>query len=211
MNSSTTLRNLSPHKCVAIRFSPKGSLKPFTGPSPYLIENRPIKIVEAHVVVGVAVDRSLKFHAHVEKAMTIAGGLTANTLSSTLCRDASFLLNIYASHDRPKLEYGFSLWYDRYIGDRQLLERLQKRWMRAVEGLSDLRYNDLLRRPDLFSFQGRLVRGDLVLLWKIIIHANCSIKPETLFTFLPDTATRGRLYKLYIQRANLEIRRRFFL
>ena len=201
--------SMSPHKCVAIRFSPKSCSEPFTGPSPYLINDRPIEFVEAHADLGVVVDRSLKFHAHVKKAVAIAGGLTTNILSSTLCRDASFLMNIYTSHVRPKLEYGSSLWNVRYIGDLQLLERVQRRWTRAVEGLSDLSYNDRLRRLDLFSFQGRLLRADLVLVWKII-HGHCGINPETLFTFLSDTATRGHPYKLYVQRANLEIRRRFF-
>ena len=81
---------------------------------------------------------------------------------------------------------------------------MQRRWTRAVEGLSDLSYNDRLRRLDLFSFQDRLLRADLVLIWKII-HG-----PETLFTFLSDTGTRGPPYKFNVQRANLDIRRRFF-
>ena len=81
--------------------------------------------------------------------------------------------------------------------------------MRAVEGVSNLSYNDRLRRLDLFSFQDRLLRADLVLVWKII-HGHCSVNSETLFTFLPDTDTRGHVYKIYDQRANFEIRRRFF-
>ena len=50
------------------------------------------------------VDRSLKFHAHAKKAVAIAGGLTTNILSSSLYRDASFLMNTYTSHVRPELE-----------------------------------------------------------------------------------------------------------
>ena len=41
------------------------------------------------------------------------------------------------------------------------------------------------------------------------MHGHCGITPETQLPFLADTATRGHPYKLYAQRANLEVRRRF--
>ena len=61
--------NMSLHKCVAMRFSQKGCSEPLTGPSPYLINDRPFEFVGAHADLGVVVDRTLKFHAHVKKAV----------------------------------------------------------------------------------------------------------------------------------------------
>ena len=43
---------MSPHKYVAIRFYPRGSFEPFTEPSPFLINDRPIEFAEAHADLG---------------------------------------------------------------------------------------------------------------------------------------------------------------
>ena len=117
-------------------------------------------------------------------------------------------MNIYTTYVRPQMEYASCLWNVGYVGDLQLLERVQRRWTRAVEGLSDLPYSERLNRLNLFILQGRLLRADLVLVWKIV-HNLCGIKPETLFTFLPGTRTRGHPYKMYVQRAKYDVRRRF--
>ena len=63
---------------------------------------------------------------------------------------------------------------------------------------------------NLFSFQGRLLRSDMVMIWKII-NGLCSVPPDTLFSFyLANNITRGHQYKIFLPRSNSEIRRRFF-
>ena len=73
------------------------------------------------------VDRTLKFHSHIAKNVAIAGGLTTNLLSCTICWSSEFLMNLYTSHVRPKMEYCSSLWNTGYIGDVKLLEQVQRR------------------------------------------------------------------------------------
>ena len=70
-------------------------------------------------------------------------------------------------------------------------------------------YGERLRHLDLFSFQGRLLRSDLILVWKIV-HGLCAVESGSFFTFLPHSTTRGHPYKLFKHRANLEVRIRFF-
>ena len=74
---------------------------------------------------------------------------------------AVFLMNIYTSDIRPLIEYCSCLWSVGYLGDMRLLERVQRRWTRAVAGLEDLSYSERLNRLNLFSFQGQLLRNDL--------------------------------------------------
>ena len=45
--------------------------------------------------LGVVVDRTAKFHTHIRKRVAVAGSITTNLLSSTLCREAEFLMNVY--------------------------------------------------------------------------------------------------------------------
>ena len=143
---------LNDSKCVVMRFSPRNCDLPYTGESPYKIDNVFLKFVECHKDLGITIDRSLKFHVHIRKVAAVAGGMLTNLLSSTLCRDASFLMSIYRSHIRPQLEYGSTLWNTGYIGDMRMLERVQRRLTRAVHGINDMTYRERLLHLDLFSF-----------------------------------------------------------
>ena len=138
----------------------------------------------------------------------MCGGLTTNLLASTLCREADFLINIYVSHVRPKLEYCSSVWNMGYLGDTRMLERVQRRWTRQVRGLEDTPYEQRLRALNLFSIQGRLLRADLIMVWKIF-NGLCAVSPEQLFTLNPS-GRRGHPRKIFIPRSNLDIRKRSF-
>ena len=155
------------------------------------------------------IDRSFKFHSHIRRRVGLASGLTNNFLSSTLCRESDFLINIYKSLIRPQMEYGSSLWNQGYLGDLRLLERVQKRWTRAVVHLEAVPYRERLLRLGLFSFQGRLLRNDLVVVWKIL-HNKCAIDPDEIFTFDTSFRTRGHNMKIFLPRFRLDVRKRYF-
>ena len=116
------------YNCVVLRFCPKSSNPTVPIDSPYKVNGCNIKFVQSHSVLGVLVDPDLKFHVHVRRVAAVAAGLTANLLGCTLCRDSDFLMNLYVSHVRPKLEYGSQLWNVDYVGDMKLLERIQRKW-----------------------------------------------------------------------------------
>ena len=61
----------------------------------------------------------------------------------------------------------------------------------------------------MYSFQGRLLRYDLIYVWKIF-HGHCAISPEELFILRESSRTRGHLYKIHVPISNLEVRRRYF-
>ena len=98
----------------------------YTGLSPYRIGNNPIEFMLSHSDLGVCIDRTLKFHTHISRNVAVLNGLTSNILSCTLSRDKDFLLNIYISDERLKLEYASCLWNVGYLGDVRLMERVQR-------------------------------------------------------------------------------------
>ena len=197
-------------KCVCMRFSPRSSILTVSGTSPYKIGNQPIKFVQSHSDLGITIDRTLKFHSHIRTRVNIASAMTNNILSCTLAREPEFIMNVYMYHIRPQLEYGAPLWNLGYLGDVRLLEGVQRKWTKAVDGLSDLPYSARLDRLQLFSFKGRLLRNDLVLVWKIC-HNKCAVGVNDLFTMNNLTSgTRGHPLKIFVPRTNLEVRRRFF-
>ena len=200
---------LNIEKCAVMRFCSRGNPLPFSGISPYKINGQYMKFVTLQSDLGVGVDRELKFHCHISRTVGMIGGLMTNLLSSTLCRSEEFMRGLYTSHIRPKIEYASPLWNLGYIGDVKLLERLQRRWTRAVEGLELLSYGERLQKLDLFSLQGRFLRFDLILVWKIVHGISC-IKFDDLFVFSPSTTTRGHQFKLLPSHCNLDVRRRSF-
>ena len=200
--------NMNSDKCVVMRFGSDRSGIEFAGESPYKVNDKFLKFVASHSDLGITVDKSLKFHSHITRVVASMNGLTSNLLGCTLSRDPSFLMNVYTSHVRPNLEYASPLWNVGYLGDLRLLERIQRRWTRAVSGMTDVPYDERLRRLDLFSFKGRLLRTDLILVWKIL-NGKCAIESDKIFTFVSGVR-RGHRYKIFVPRTRLEVRRRFF-
>ena len=118
-------------------------------------------------------------------------------------------MNIYVSHIRPLLEYASCVWNTGYLGDLSRLERVQRRWTRSVRGLQETPYDERLKILNLFSFQGRLLRADLILVFKMF-HNLCSINPLEFFQLRQDSRTRGHRFKICVPVATIDARKRFF-
>ena len=78
-----------------------------------------------------------------------------------------------------------------------------------MEGLEQVPYAERLKYLNLFSLQGRLLRADLIFMYKIFNNL-CAIKPGHLFNVNNASRTRGHKYKISVPMAAVEVRRRFF-
>ena len=117
--------------------------------------------------------------------------------------------NLFISHIRPIIDYCSPVWNTGYIGDLDLLESVQRRFTRQVDGFSNLPYSERLQRLNLFSIKGRLIRTDIIKMWKIF-HNQTSISPNQLFTLASSSNLRGHQFKIWVRRYNTEVRRRIF-
>ena len=138
-----------------------------------------------------------------------AGGVAHNILRSTLNRDASFMIPLYVTHIRPLLDYASAVWNLGYIGDLKLLESVQRRWTREINGMEGLNYYERLKALNLFSVKGRLLRHDIIMYWKIF-HELSSISRDQVFPSPFMGNTRGHTFKIFHTRSQIEVRRRFF-
>ena len=169
----------------------------------------PIKVVDSHRDLGVVVDSVLKFHDHIRQAANKAGGVMNNLLKSTVCRSPDFMKKLFVSDVRPIIDFASQVWNLGYIEDMKMLESIQRRWTKKIDGMENYSYGERLKLLDLFSIKGRLLRSDLILCWKIF-HGESVIQPNDMFTLAPLTGTRGHCYKVQIQHSEIEARRRFF-
>jgi len=68
---------------------------------------------------------------------------------------------------RPHLEYCVQVWNPCLARDIDILQKVQRRATKCLDGLSDLSYEDCLQRLDLYSLYCRRQRGDLIEVYKI--------------------------------------------
>jgi hypothetical protein len=89
-----------------------------------------------------------------------------------------------------------------------LLESVQRRWTSQVDGLGWLDYVSRLRVLGLFSISSRLLRSDLVKVWKSF-HPLVAVYLLDIFELSRDGRTRGHALKLAVPRCHSEMKRRF--
>ena len=193
-------------KCSILRFGPSSSYQLHPR---YVIGGYALPLVPFSQDLGVTVDQSLRFHKHIGQVVGKAAGLAANLLRSTCNRQPQFMRELFITHIRPVMDYSSCIWNTGYVGDLHKLESVQRRWTKNVSGFDEYSYSRRLRELDLFSIKGRLIRADLIKVWKIF-HGKSPIGPVDIFSLSPHVRTRGHPFKLSHERCRLDARQRFF-
>ena len=135
--------SLSVDKCAVLRFERGATGWADVGTlANYYVDGVQLKFVEAHKDLAIWWTSPLGF--------TDMGGFMSARhplyllLSSLLLfvglRAPSFMRQLYISHICPLLEFGSTVWNTGYLEDLRLLESVQRRWAKKIEGFSDLSY-----------------------------------------------------------------------
>ena len=175
----------------------------------YTIANKQLEAVKEEKDLGVIIAEDLKPSAHCTESYTKANrmlGLIKRTVSS---RQLGIMLNLYKSIVRPHLEYCSPARSPYYKKDKELLEKIQHRFMRFFKDLKDLDYSERLTRLGLWSLEERRNRADLIEVFKIV-NGHSASPAETFFKFKVDTRTRGHSRMLLKWHSARDIRLHFF-
>ena len=202
--SSAWNLKLNVDKCKVMRFG-RGNV----GEARYLLNGTRLESVNVYRDLGVMVDVSLRFHHHVKSIAGKAGSLMNCLLRTTVCRSAESMTKLFVSHIKPLMEYASTVWSTGFLGDLRLLEGVQRRWTKEIDGLRQTEYIDRLQSLDLYSIKGRLLRMDLIKVWKCF-HSTVDVGLSSMFVLANNDRLRGHSLKLKTVRCNLEARRRSF-
>ena len=161
------------------------------------------------VDLGVTVSSDLKFSKHCQRIAT-NGFRAVNLLYKVfLSRDRKFLVNMYKTYVRSKLEYASEVWSPYLLADINLLERVQKLFTRRIPGLENVSYAERLRILNLDTLEKRRVIKDLVMVYKIV-NGLVDLNFSDMFTFSSVNVTRGHCFKLFKNPVRLDVRKYCF-
>ena len=183
----------------------------------YTMGGRELEVTRAEKDVGVIVEDTLKPSMQCAAAAAKANRILGQLSRAVQWRDKITFPKLYMSHVRPVLEYAGTVWCPYLVGDRETLEKVQKRMVNMIPGMRGS-YEDKLRALGMTTLQRRRERGDMIQTWRILTGKD-RVDPANWFSLQGDqvrdgaTSTRGhRGYQALLTRppAKLEVRREFF-
>jgi hypothetical protein len=69
---------------------------------------------------------------------------------------------------RPHLEYAEAVWSPSKVGDKDVIENVQRRATKQIPSLKNLEYTDRLKKLKMPTLKSRRLRGDMIETFKII-------------------------------------------
>ena len=116
---------------------------------------------------------------------------------------------LYCTYVRPHLDYCLQAVGPHMKQDVQILEKTQRRATKLVKGLSCLTYQERLQKLSLLSIKDRMLRGDLIEVYKIVT-GKVNVDANQFFEIQDESITRGHQLKLKRRRATHHFRNMVF-
>ena len=152
--------------------------------------------------LGIMVSDNLKFHSQVSQACKKATREINRIRRTFISLSPDFLSNMFEVFVRPHLEYCVQVWNPVYVGDIEMMEKVQNRYTRLLRHGNILTHEQRNKLLNITSHQTRRLRGDLIYTYKLL--------NSTLFTPSYETRTRGHTKKISVELSRNNIRMHSF-
>ena len=161
--STLWLMKFHPGKCHVLTL---GKFSDIQYAHNYKVCGNSIEHVSVEKDLGVHIDEELSFEHHICIKARIANALMGKIRRTFTYLDGRTFKKLYTSMVRQHLEYGQSIWSPFLLKHIHLLERVQERATKHVDGYSNLDYSERLKKLGLTTLRFRRLRGDLIEMFK---------------------------------------------
>ena len=194
-------------KCKVMHF---GSRNP---KHQYTMGGQVLEVTEEERDIGVMVTNNLKPSAQCSKAARTAKAVLGQISRAFHYRDRHIFMRLYTQYVRPHLEFSTQAWAPWMEGDKQVLEKVQRKAVGMVSGLSGREYEDRLAELGLQTLEERRHQADMCLMHKIM-HSEGGLNHEVWFTKASDSDRVTRVaadgLNVKVKNGRLDVRRNFF-
>lgn len=159
--------------------------------------------------LGVVVSNDLKNSKQCLEACKKANKMLGIIKRNVHYKSKEVITKLFNSYVRPILEYCLQAWSPSYRHDIDMVESVYRRMTKIIPGLKRLEYHDRLLALNMFTFERRKLRGDMILVYKMF-QGLVNIDVNDFFILETDIRTRGHEFKIKKVNCNLDIRKHFF-
>ena len=173
--------------------------------------------------LGVWIGNDLKPANQCKRAAKLANSALGLITRCFHYRTKSILVPLYKTFVRPKLEFAVTVWNPWLEKDEEVLEKVQRRFVKMLSDAKGDTYEERLRSAGLITLKQQRLRGDMIETFKTMRGVNRVDRDEwfSIQTEEQHRPTRSnavvvgeeveRRREIIIgERANLEVRRNFF-
>ena len=211
--SKKWLLQFNPDKCHVLTI---GNFENIRHTERYELYGNELEHVFEEKDLGVYVDSDLKFEAHIASKVNKANSIVGLIRRSFNYLDGELFKKLYISFVRPHLEYAQSVWQPHLVKYKNILENVQIRATKLVDGFSELPYEERLKKLDLPTLTYRRERGDMIEIYKHMhtydkdvisqnFRRNTRISRKHNYQLVenkPSDGVRGRQYNSFYFRNN---------
>ena len=149
--------------------------------------------------LGIIIDADLKFEEHMASKVNKANAIMGLIRRTFSFLDGKLFKQLYTSFVRPHLEYGQAVWSPYLMKHIGMIENVQKRATKLVDGLNNMEYTERLQILKLPTLVYRRARGDMAELFK---HFHVYDRETLSRSFKPrDRSSRHHQYQLMPNKA----------
>ena len=154
----------------------------------YKMDGQALLETEEEVDVGVTTNKNLKPAAQCRKAARTAAAVLGQIARAFHYRDRHVFVRLYCQYVRPHLEFAAPAWSPWQEGDKECLERVQRKAVAMVSGLAGREYEDRLQELGLLTLEERRHQMDMAQVHKMLNGVD-NVDTASLFTM---ASTHGR-------------------
>ena len=187
--SITNKLPISLPKCLCLHYGRNNSKRK------YPIDGQFVTSVVSCMDLGILRSASFSYTGHVQSIALKVSRIIGMCMKLFSSRGKDFLVNIYKSYIRPKLEYASTVWSPTDKASNILLENVQRRFTKRIKCLSTLNYEQRLSSLGLSSLSARRQYNDVMLLYKCL-HEFSNIQLTDLKISVCKLSSRGAGFRL---------------